>query len=333
MKLVLLSIVVELDHMFTYKKIFINQQHSYKNQLDIDMKLAKTINAESTQLSQVGFLPDNLSFLNSNGINIYQANIDSKSYGYFGVRGIRLNNINLIKQQKLYYKMLLENKNINTHQLKTIDLFGNNLIDQVFFFDANNFLWRYDVLKDKLFLQNSNSNNINYIVGSDIFNIISRQSDFQSKYIIYLHYKEANQDIIKIIHQCNEDSRCAQSIDIIKSKQAIMKFFLRSNYIIILYQNLDIEPQIYKIYYKNNIHNILEPSIVAKKIDIKLNLYKKEVLLNCIPGSNLPKYELLWDVKLNAHRISVNQQICQTINYVFNLPNDKNILSFKSSDY
>lgn len=291
MKLALLSVVIELEHIFTYKKIFINEQELYHNQLNLDKKIAEIINVRPLNILPVGFMPDDLSFLCPNGINIYPINIDGKLYGYFGMRSVQFNNITLIQQKNFYYKIFLENqenKNRQPHKLKVIDLFGNHQVEQVFFFDNNNFLWRYDILQDQFFLENSNANNIDYIISPDVFNIPAR------KYVIYLHTRDTDQDIIKI-----------NNITIIKSQQKIKKFFLRGNYIIILYQNLDLEPHIYKICHKMS----------AKKIAIKLNVYKQ---------SDVSTYELLWDDKLNVHKI---------MHYTFNLPNDRNILSFQTSNF
>ena len=336
MKLTLLMVLVELNHIFTYKNIFTNEQYMYKSQLDLDLKLA-IADLDVQKLPQIGFLPDNLSFFCPNGINVHKINIDNKSYGYFGIRHKKTSNLNLIQQKKLYYKMVLQEQNIDAHKIQIIDLSGEDRAQQVFFLDNNNALWRYDVASYKLFLQNSNINNINYIIGSDIFNAIT--NDFDLKYTIYLHSREKNkktniaQDVVQLANPSGSTKNLNIVRNIITSKQAIAHFFLRSNYIIFLYEDLNIEPQVYKLNYTNKFaEHVFKSEIFAKKIDIKFNVYKK-LLNNCHKELDINNYELLWDAKLNAHKINIINTACELKTYEFNLPNDRGILSFRANDY
>ena len=102
MKLALLIIIIEIDRVFTYKKIFNNEQETHNKQLNINAKLTKIANSQIKLWQKVGFLPDDLSFLCDHGINIHQINIDQQLYGYWGARALISVDLNLKKQKTLY---------------------------------------------------------------------------------------------------------------------------------------------------------------------------------------------------------------------------------------
>lgn len=338
-KIALLLIITTFSQMFTYKKIFDNEQSIYNDRINLEQELLQIANSNIERFVKIGFLPDDLSFLCGNGLNVYQFNINQKLYGYWGVRIFKPETINLIKQQQLYYKMLLSEKNLNVHKLTLIDSSGKNQVDQIFFLDLKNRLWKYDIAADRFLLQIANYNNINYIIGNDVFNR-SQGGQFTEtlqKYLIYIHTREKNQstndwkDMINIISPSHKNYNHNRTLAILESKNEIAKFMLCYNYLILLYKDLTLQPNIYKIS-NNNLNHNLQPRLLITAMDLKFQLQIGYVD-DCQNKSNLPKFKLLWDAKNKQHKIDMIKQNCETITYTFNLPTDNNILSFRTNDY
>lgn len=336
-KMALLLIITTFSQMFTYKKIFDNEQSIYNDHINLEQELLQIANSNIEQFVKIGFLPDDLSFLCSNGLNVYQFNINQKIYGYWGVRIFKQETINLIKQQKLYYKMLLSDRNLDVHKLKLIDSLGKNQIDQVFFLDFKNRLWKYDIAVDRFLLQIDNSN-INYIIGNDVFNRskLGQFTEKLQKYLIYTHTREKNQstndwkDMIKIISPSDKNHNHNRTLATLESKDEIAKFMLCYNYLILLYKDLNLQPNIYKIS-NNNLNHNLQPRLLITAMDLEFQP-KMGYTNDCKNEFNLPKFKLLWDAKNKQHKIDIIKQNCEIISYMFNLPTDNNILSFRTHD-
>ncbi len=340
MKLALLIIIIEIDRVFTYKKIFNNEQETHNKQLNINAKLTKIANSQIKLWQKVGFLPDDLSFLCDHGINIHQINIDQQLYGYWGARALISVDLNLKKQKTLYFEMLLQSHDVDLHQLQLVDLFGVGKVDQVFFLDQQNCLWRYDVATNKLFLQSAGQENINYVVANDMFNITNNNADnskFQLQYIIYVHARENNldnnksQDFIKVIYANQQDCENSSVLKILTSEQRIANFFLYYNYIIIMHEDIKLEPIIYKIGHKKSSDNVSNTKIMTNKIDVKFKS-RHTVLDNCRIDINLPRFKLSWDPNSKLHKIEIMNNGCELLVYEFNLPNDNMMLSFRIDD-
>ena len=338
-KIALLLIITTFYQMFIYNKIFDNEQTMYKDQIDLEQELFRMANSDIEQFAKVGFLPDDLSFFCSNGLNVYQFNINQKLYGYWGTRIFKQRIIDVIKQQRTYYKMLLSGKNLNFHKLKLIDSSGKDQVDQIFFLDVKNRLWKYDIAADQVLLQIASYNNINYLIGNDIFN---RSQGGQvtlplQKYLIYTHTREKNQstngwrDMINIISPSNKNYNHSRTLATLEAKNEVEKFMLCYNYLILLYKDLNLQPNIYKISNNNLNHNV-QTNLLITATDVE---FQSQIgyVDGCQNKYNLPKFKLLWDVKQKQHRIEIIKQNCETISYIFNLPPDNNILSFRSNDY
>lgn len=281
MKLILLSILISLNQIYTCKKILLNEQQLYNKNKNLELQLLNPANL----INSIGFLPDESSITCINGLSIYKIILeDYNIQAYVGKRII------LPFSQQNHLTIPLQIKNI-AHSIVATNT------GDLFFFDNHNLLWKYNINNEHLLQLYHEPNAIDYIV-TDCF--------------IYIRHRDLNkfQDKIKII-STNYDNILANSL--IKIPIA-NKFFIRANYLIFLYE--DLEPQIYKLQY----YNQLPP----KKFIINFN--KHTVLLDQKPDFD---YKLSWDPNKNVHLGSIFHPPNKLTIYEFTLPSDNDILSIR----
>ena len=301
----LLTILTNLDQIFLYKKIFINEQKLYDTQKNLDLKLLDLVN-EKIKLETRWFLPDELSLFCQTGINIYNINLANTLHAYIGTRiNIALNKHLIQHQEYIFSKMLPQQVVQDAHSITPIDLFGNKQIEQILFLDSKNLLWKYDVLQNQLFQQDHQPNAIDYIVGSSFFN---------ASYHIYLRHRNKNntKDQIKVI---TVDYKSTLLTSELITVPAANKFFMRANNLIFLYQ--DLEPQIYRLHYNKK--------LLAKKIKVDFNNYEQP------PTVCLTSAELYWDQNKHLHIATITTPGCTEKKYEFTLPEDNGILSVNNN--
>jgi hypothetical protein len=283
MKLILLSILISLNQIYTCKKILLNEQRLYNKNKNLDLQLLNPNNL----INPIGFLPDESSATCINGLNIYKVTL--KDYNTQAYVSKRIININYTNNLTIPPQI----KNIAHSIVATAA--GN-----VFFFDNHNLLWKYNINKEQLLQLDPEPNAIDYIV-TDCF--------------IYTRHRDLNkfQDKIKII-DINYNNILAKPLIITPIAN---KFFIRANYLIFLYQNL--EPQIYKLQY----YNQLPP----KKLTINFNSY----IFSLDQKSNFD-YNLSWDSNKNVHLATIINSSNKVTIYEFMLPSDNDILSIRTLD-
>ena len=310
MKLIFLIILLGLDQIYIYKKIFFNEQYTYNANNVLALKLlelSKHFNQEIQKYPYYGFLPDDLSIECQNGINVYKIILDNRLYTYWGMRSnISISN-NTTQQQTVPYELIKINHQ-DPHSVTLTNLAGNYIADQIFFFDNKNSLWKYDIAQNQMLLINSQANSIDYIVGSSL--------TINTNYFIYLRCREPNNtlDLIKLIII---DHKNNMLITPLISVPIAHKFFLRANNLIFLY--IDAEPQIYKLIYTSN-------QLLAKKIQVPFNTYERF-------SNKLPSCDLLWDQNKYLHTATIVTNNNKLKIYEFNLPEDNGILSIRTNDY
>lgn len=284
-KLIALSILISLNQIYTCKKILLNEQELHNKNKNLELQLLNPANL----INPIGFLPDDSSVTCINGLSVYKIILkDHNIQAYIGKRTITPFN-----QQNV---LTIPTKIANiAHAVVTTS-------DDLFFFDRNNLLWKYNIHDEQLLQLDYEPLALDYIV-TDCF--------------IYIRHRDLNkfQDKIKIISTNYNNILVNPLINI----PAANKFFIRANYLIFLYK--DLEPQIYKLQY----YNELPP----KKLKINFNSYTVLLGQESNQESNFD-YKLSWDPNKNSHLGVIFNSPNQATIYEFMLPSDIDILSIRT---
>lgn len=270
-KIMLLTLLYNLEKIYIYNKIIYNTKDYYNNK-NINKILEQFINKSNQELiAQLNyrFIPDELSIDCHNGINIYHLYLTNTLHAYFAKR------INVTVEQQL----LIKKYNLINIILKTYPKATNITItnDNIFFIE-HNLLYKYIINQNKTFSYNLSDQIIDYIIGP---------------YYIYLRTKANNNlyDIINIIYINDQNILTKTQLAIIPKANS---FFLKANYLIFLYYNT--EPQIYKL-----IHDY---TLTIKKLHISFD----QTVNTLEPPTNTIYYNIYWDPNKQTH-IAITPQI------------------------
>lgn len=364
------------NNIYIYQKIFINEQQLHDKQLEIDEMLINSaiifqngsFISNSKKFALINFIPDDLTYLCANGINIYELQINDISYGFLAKRIIKTINHKHLQQQKLYYENLILQKGFKANNLTLIDLYHHDQIDEIFFIEEMRKLWSYNIKLNKFILQYCiNVPIINYMVTNPILN---NHLDKSCKYNIYIHHRDDQQDTIKLVYFSNENNTSAEnnasavhrianykSIELLTSHFTLNKIFIRANYIItVAIQNQNNHPVInaYKLDYNNHYYQlptdnteidikynkvaVMQIQKIDLKIDTNLPLQPTDANLPLQPtekysyhkylNSHWSDIELLWNEKHNYHQMNIWLNHTSS-SYYFKLDQDNFLLSYK----
>lgn len=344
------------NNIYIYRKIFHNEQNLYDNQINLDLEFITKANIASDILPALGFIPDDLTYMCHNGINVYEMYINNIPYGYWGNRKNKEIDYNHLNTKKEYYKNLIINKGFIVNKLNMIDLYNQNKIDEIFFIDQKDRLWNYDVKLNNFVLQHvANEPIVDYIIGNPIYNNYSNNKSL--KYNIYTLHTSLNKSLVKLTYfekQDNIETLNTKTIELLTSITPIDAIFMRANYIITIslaksnniYNNTaDNIINIYRLKYTSqNKHKLdLKSSkqvngkgynnnftFICNKTDIKLyalpisrqhSLYKDPI------DFNKSDIELVWNEEFNYHQVNIYVGY-KIISYYFKLKQDNNLLAY-----
>ena len=327
LKILFLTIMLETKHLDIYNKIFNNQKNLYNQKLSFDIVLANACKHQIINNS-IGFLFDDLFTFSNSGLNIYKIS-NQNTYGYMGCRGIESIDLNEIVKANNYYQNLLIKYGLVMQQIKSVSFnLKKNLVEQIFLIQNATELWRYDVIQGKFFLEYDSKSIgakiINYIITANILKQHNNSDLKLNNYLIYLHLS-GEKDTLQCIIKSNDSNQNNKKIVIFNTNNKILNFFIRCNNIIIFYQDLKLNPEIYKIIVDNYIDRskIIFLKLISKQIDFKK--------IMTTTANNELLTELLWDQLVFMHRLNINYP-CGTISYLFNLNNDNILLGYRSEN-
>lgn len=263
-KIMLLTLVYNIEKIYIYNKIICNTKEYYNNKKPSTI-LKEFINKSNQELMgqlNYTFIPDELSIDCFHGINVYHLFVTNTLHAYFAKR------INVsVEQTLLTKKQDLINMILTSYPTATnITVTHDNI-----FFTNHNVLYKYIINQHKIFIYHLSSKIIDYLVGP---------------YYIYVRTQATDNSYNNInVININQQHICFMTFLAIIPKAN--SFFLRANYLIFLYYNS--EPQLYKLINNNKLN--------IKKLNISFEQLTTTLASN---NSNI-EYNLYWDTKKQTH--------------------------------